>query len=336
MKSDFFLIAQKTIQEILFKNLSVTYDIVKKAYLAHEKKLTVLPASHFLRFSENSDARIIALPGYLAEEPEVAGIKWISSNPKNLLEGLPRASAVIVLNDPQTARPYACLEGTLISAARTAASAVLAAEYMHDNKNISSLGIIGNGPISKEIFEYFIGKDWSINNVILFDLQPSHSISFKNQFKGRKNIPPISITNSVEELIRSCDVIVLATTTTSPYLNEIELFKHCPLILNVSLRDLSPNVVLSSNNVVDDIEHVLNANTSVHLAQKESFGNINFINGTLAKLIMNEYRLPKNKTNIFSPMGLGILDLALAKYVFDNAYSAGKQITAYNFLGEYK
>lgn len=54
---------------------------------------------------EAEKGRINAMPGFLGGRFQMAGIKWIGSNPKNQLKGLPRASSIIILNDPDTKFP---------------------------------------------------------------------------------------------------------------------------------------------------------------------------------------------------------------------------------------
>ena len=94
---------------------------------------SVNPQSVFLRFPDRPNARIIGLPSHLSAPWEVSGIKWIASYPDNIRAGLPRASAVLIINSHEHGYPLACLEASIISAARTAASAVLAARYLSAN-----------------------------------------------------------------------------------------------------------------------------------------------------------------------------------------------------------
>lgn len=62
--------------------------------------------------------------------------------------GLPRGSAVIVLNDPETKVPIAIMDGTLISAIRTGAVTGVCAKYMAPSRS-KTVGLFGAGPQCK-------------------------------------------------------------------------------------------------------------------------------------------------------------------------------------------
>ena len=73
--------------------------------------------------------------------------------------------------------------------------------------------------------------------------------------------------------------MVFATIAGAPHVLDPDLFAHNPLVLHVSLRDLAPEVIAASYNVVDDVDHCLTANTSPHLAEQR-YGNRDFVAGT--------------------------------------------------------
>ena len=78
-------------------------------------------------------------------------------------------------------------------------------------------------------------------------------------------------------------------------------FDHNPLVLHVSLRDLAPEILLASTNIVDDVEHCLKADTSPHLAEQLT-GNRDFLAGTLDDVMAGRVTVPADRPVVFSPV----------------------------------
>lgn len=328
----FSIVTGKTVHRVIHENISDCVRIVSDAYLMHSRGESVNPPSYFLRFPDNPDARIIALPAALAGSFDVSGIKWIASYPANVRKNIPRASAVLVLNHMDTGYPFACLEASVISAARTAASAVKAAEALNGGRrSVRSIGIVGTGLIARYIYTFLLKLGWEAEQVRLFDRTPGESERFKQAVIDPHRHREVTSAPDVSALIRTCELIVFATSAPVPYVNDPSLFDHKPIVLHVSLRDLAPGVILAAHNVVDDIGHVMNANTSVHLVEQQT-GNRAFVAGTIAELLDGRLKLDRSRPIILSPFGLGILDLAVGKWVHDRAVQEGSAIEIEDFF----
>ena len=278
-----------------------------------------------MKFPDHDRNRIIGLASSnLNEKNKISGIKWIASYPENLKANLPRASASIILNDYQTGFAKAFIEGAIISASRTAASAVLATQCLVDKSQFYNFLFVGCGVISKTIIDFFIESDVNIRQIYLYDINPMAASDINQYIRKQYSMESIVLPTLCEGFEKA-DIISFATTEIHPYLSTHDMnFKVIKgkIILGISLRDLCPDVIYGSNNIVDDIDHCLRANTSAHLAE-QTYGNRNFINGTIYDLIMGNMILDFNKPIIFSPFGLGILDLNVAKYIYDSVESSG-------------
>jgi N-[(2S)-2-amino-2-carboxyethyl]-L-glutamate dehydrogenase len=309
-------------------------DLVEATYRLHGAGDSVNPPSYFLRFPDRPSARIIALPASIGGDVRVDGLKWISSFPENVASGIPRASAVLILNDHDTGYPFACLEGSVISATRTAASAASAADWLTRNRQRPTrVGFFGVGLIARYVHTFLTGTGWSFDETNVFDLSPDSAAGFRGYLEQSDGAGRITVCESPEQLIRSSDLVLFATVAGSPHVHDVSWFDHHPVVLHVSLRDLDPDVLLASTNVVDDVEHCLKADTSPHLVEQRT-GNRDFLAGTLDDVMAGRVSVPADRTVVFSPFGLGVLDLAVGKAVYDEVVRAGELHVVEDFFTE--
>jgi 2,3-diaminopropionate biosynthesis protein SbnB len=319
----FAVISGAQVQKALHGQEKEIVELVEATYRLHGAGDSVNPPSYFLRFPDRPSSRIIALPASIGGHVGVDGLKWISSFPENVAAGIPRASAVLILNDHDTGYPFACLESSIISAARTAASAALAADWLsRGRQRPTRVGFFGVGLIARYIHRFLAGTGWSFDEIGVHDLSADSAAGFRGYLEQTGTAGRVTVHDSAETLIRSSDLVIFATVAAEPHIRELSWFEHNPLVLHISLRDLAPEILLASTNVVDDIEHCLKANTSPHLAEQLT-GNRDFLLGTLDDVMAARVTVPADRPVIFSPFGLGVLDLAVGKNVYDKVASSG-------------
>lgn len=310
-------------------------ELVEATYRLHAEGESVNPPSYFLRFPDRPAARIIALPASIGGQVRVDGLKWISSFPDNVQAGIPRASAVLILNDHDTGYPFACLESSIISATRTAAMAASAANRLSQGRRTrpTRVGFFGTGLIARYIHTFLTATGWSFDEIGVHDTSADSAAGFHSYLQGTHTSTRITVHESPEELIRSSDLVVFATIADRPHVTDPAWFDHNPLVLNVSLRDLAPEVLLASTNIVDDVEHCLKADTSPHLAEQLT-GSRDFLTGTLHDVMTGRAALPEDRPVVFSPFGLGVLDLAVGKHVYDEVTRTGQLHAIDDFFHE--
>jgi N-[(2S)-2-amino-2-carboxyethyl]-L-glutamate dehydrogenase len=325
---DLSLLTGENIAELLIGRETDVVEWVRQAYFAHDDHSTVNPDSYFLRFPHKPEARIIALPAYLGDR-DLAGLKWIASFPGNVAEGLARASAILVLNDGATGFPFAVLEAAAISAARTAASAALAARTLAV-RTPKTVGVVGGGVIARTICRYLAAIDVPLHSVSCHDIDAASAralCAHLDEYPGAE-----ARTAGIDEVMEA-DLVVLATTAAEPYIDPELRLRPDQLVLNISLRDLPPELLMRSNNVLDDVEHCLKANTSPHLAELRT-GSRDFVTGTLAGVIRGRETPDPSRATVFSPFGLGVLDLAVGHELYLIARGQDRLVEVPGFFGD--
>ncbi len=324
------IIRHEEVRDILDGRESELINVVAAAYQTYDEGSCAVPHSAFLRFPGDNRNRIIALPAFLGGDTAVAGVKWISSFPRNVDSGLERASAAILLNSLETGHPQTLIEGSLISAKRTAASAALAGGLFLERP--TDVAMIGCGVINREILKFLNAAHPRLEHVTVHDVRLPRAGEFARWVRELMPNVDVDVAVDVSTAMAGHSLVSIATTASEPYMN-LDSLRPGGVALHVSLRDIYPETVLANHNVVDDADHVCRERTSLDLCERIT-GRRSFVNATIGQVLNGTAAFVRDpeKRLIFSPFGLGMLDMALAEYVRAAAVRRGLGVHVDGFL----
>ncbi|MFD7914865.1 2,3-diaminopropionate biosynthesis protein SbnB [Streptomyces sp. NPDC059752] len=311
------IIGNRAVHRALDGREAAVLQLVADTYRLHAASRTAVPHSVFLRFPGQPRDRIIGLPAYAGGPRPAAGMKWIASFPGNVAEGKERASAAILLNSTEDGTPQACVEASVISSRRTAASAALAASVLVTEPEPAGIVLVGCGPINREVLRFTKAVLPSLREVVLFDLDAGRATEFARRAGADHSDITFTVASGLGEALAAHRLVSLATTAGEPHM-DLTACAPGTTVLHVSLRDLTVQAVLDAQNVVDDADHVCRERTSLHLAEQATGGR-EFIDGSIGDLLGDGagFRRDPARTAVFSPFGLGVLDIALARWVHE-------------------
>ncbi|MEM7538363.1 MAG: 2,3-diaminopropionate biosynthesis protein SbnB, partial [Chloroflexota bacterium] len=219
-----------------------------------------------------------------------------------------------ILNSLETGQPTAIMESSVFGTKRTAASAALAARYLWVDDSLKTVGLIGCGPINYEILRFLLAVYPMIETVHLFNRSRGRAESFRDAVLHKLNANlTVQIEDTYETILRHVPIVSFGTTTKEPYIHTLTEHAEHAVFLHVSLYDFAPDIILKADNVADDIGYVCNHRTSVHLAEQQ-VGHRAFMRTEMGH-IANGDTMPRDLEKpfaIYSPVGLAILDVAVA------------------------
>jgi N-[(2S)-2-amino-2-carboxyethyl]-L-glutamate dehydrogenase len=321
---EFLYLNQENVRAAGGLDMKMHLKAVEKAFqmlndghvLIPHKIVMVLPPG------EKERGRMNGLAAYIGGDWEAAGIKWIPSFPKNPYEhNLPRANALIILNDTQTGMPLAVMDGTLLSAMRTGAIGGIGAKYLA-RKNSAIVGMIGLGvqartqamalkevlPGLKEIRGYRRSRQ-----------KAKHDVQEIEKLTGIAS----TAVDTPRDAIVGADVVVTATVADEPIVKNKWMKKGSLFIHIGSYVEEEYEVVLSSDKLVlDDWETVKHRKTPV-LARMydEALIQDSNIYANLDEIVAGNKAGRENDAEriFYSPIGMAHEDIAVASMVYERA-----------------
>jgi ornithine cyclodeaminase/alanine dehydrogenase len=145
-------------------------------------------------------AMMANVPGHRA-----AGVKWVAAYPGNVSRGLPTISAVMILNNIETGVVKAVMDGTWITAMRTAACTRLAARYFA-RPDSSTVGVVACGLQGRANLEA-LASIYALREVRVFDPDPGKAECFAEAASLRLQVP-VEVVDRPAAAARGADIVV--------------------------------------------------------------------------------------------------------------------------------
>lgn len=183
-------------------------DEVEKGFSLKGEGKVELPAK--IGIHPRKDCFIHAMPCFVGDKADVAGIKWVSGYPANQAKGLPYITGVMCLNDPETGFVKAVMDAGWITAWRTGAATGVCARHMGDPES-ETIAVIGLGVQGRTNTVALANALPRLKTVKAYDVYSSQVEKYKDLIAN--DLPNLNVVpcETVEETVTGADVVVTCT-----------------------------------------------------------------------------------------------------------------------------
>jgi len=282
------------------------YDAVRDAFVAYARGEWSMPPKVYVTNYPAGDFRAM---------PAIGGghalLKWVTSFPRNPARGLPTVTGLVVLSDAEDGRLLAVLDAAAVTALRTAAAGVLAADTLC-RPEASSYAVVGCGVNGAEAARMLVAHE---TMPIVWDVDETRRRMVAERLGAR-------VAESAAEAL-ACEVVLTVTPGADVLYptGSLEPGQHVSLMgadgpgkAEVALEELG-----RAHLFCDDWEQ---ASHGGELAAAVAAGLITRGDVTELGAVLSgeaDGRRSAGDITLFDSTGLAIQDLAIAKTAFAKA-----------------
>jgi alanine dehydrogenase len=170
------------------------YDAVRSAFVSYHRGEWTMPPKVYVTNYPAGDFR--AMPALGGGH---AVLKWVTSFPGNPARGLPTVTGLVLLSNADTGQLEAVLDASAVTALRTAAAAVVAADALA-RPGASSCAVVGCGVNGAETARMFVAHG---RQPLVWDVDPRRR-------EDVASLLDIRAADSAEDAL-GCDIVVTVT-----------------------------------------------------------------------------------------------------------------------------
>ena len=314
------IIGQSDIQKLLTPEDMVS--TVRKAFHIYGNNKFIMPD----RFGfEHNGMTMLYMPCFT---DSICGTKMLTLVPENRNRNLPSIDGTVLLNDPKTGEILALMDGKSITAWRTGATGALAVSELAP-ADTHNLGIIGCGTQG-----FYQGRCIcavrDIRHIYLLDKfkSPDALKTYAADLQAIcPNVIEVTVCENAEQLLAGSEIVVTTTFSEEPVLPENEALLHGKTYIAVGsykpyMKELPDALFRIADHVYADIPFA--CEESGDLVSRLENGLLRKEKVHLLHQVLNR-RIPEPPTDtvIFKTVGMALVDMVTAEYVYHTSLEHG-------------
>jgi len=315
------ILSLENVKELLTMKDALNY--VEEAYKQLTLGNAIVPQR--IAITDPAPGLTLVMPGIIGGEMNALATKIVSvykQNPEKYK--MPTVLAKIMVQDINTGDIVGIMDGSLITAMRTGAATGVSVKHLA-RKDSKILGIYSAGvQAKKQVGGVFWGLDQKLEKCIVYDLNKTTANEFKTGIENELGIE-VEIAEKGDDLLENTDIIVAATTSTTPLFSGEEIAEgthissigaHAP-----AARELDSATIKRASLLAAGLKEACLAEAGDYIIPinegiiKEddivSIGEI--ITGK------KQGRTSESDITVFKSVGISAQDVAVAKLVYDRA-----------------
>jgi alanine dehydrogenase len=278
-------------------------DAVREAFMAHARGEWLMPSKVYVPAPPDGDFR--AMP---ARGGGYAVLKWVTSFPRNPERGLPTVGGIVLLSDAADGRLLAELDAGAVTALRTGAAAVLAAETLAAGDGPA--GVVGCGVNGRAVARTFLARG---REVLLWDTDPARAAAVAEELGA-------AAAGSREEAL-GADVVATVTPGREILFGpgSLRAGQHVSLMGadGPGKAEIAVEELARARVVVDEWEQASHNGDVARAVEAGALGREDV--AELGRILLGEPggRAAADEITLFDSTGLAVQDLAVAALVYE-------------------
>jgi ornithine cyclodeaminase len=277
------------------------------------------PERHVHDISGQGDALLI-MPAWRPDG--ILVIKLVTAYPNNPARNLPTIAGVVAVFDAPTGAVITTIDGTELTARRTAAAAALAASKMM-RADSRRLAVIGTGALSAELAEAHLAiHDFA--DIEIVGRSPDKAAAVAAELRARTGREATASTD-ISAAVARADVIAAATTATVPFIRaaDVRPGTHIGAVgaFTPKMAEIDGDTLKRATLYADSFDSVLIKGGEVVQALNAGLFERSHIRGGLADILTasGPIRTSADEITVFKSVGYAALDLAIAEFVVERS-----------------